>query len=103
MDANGVEEMNSGYWQRQKLSTGQTALIQVEVPKDVMEAERQGSTQISNMMYNSLEGETATLTKKVAFNPEAFTNFSWAMRKGFLDKSDDFACAYSKPFILQQS
>ena len=62
-----------GYWQRTQLPTGQTALVQVQPPKEAIEADRMGSAQISTMMFRSLEGETAAPMKEVAFNPEAFT------------------------------
>jgi len=57
MQDNGIEEMNGGYRQRQKLPTGQLALVQVQPPKEVLEAEKMGSAEISSMMYRSLEGE----------------------------------------------
>lgn len=91
MQENSVEERDGGYWQRRTLPTNEIALVQVQPPKEVIEADRMGSAQISNMMFRSLEGETQALMKKVAFNPEAFTYYGWAKRKGFLDKEDDFA------------
>jgi hypothetical protein len=48
------------------------------------------------MMFRSLDGTTQALLKKVAFNPEAFTYYGWAKRKGFLAPDRDFAdfCNY---------
>ena len=34
----GFQEMNGGYWQRRQLATGETALVPVFPPKDVLEA-----------------------------------------------------------------
>jgi hypothetical protein len=91
MQASGVTEMNGGYWQRRQLPSGETALVQVYPPKEVIEAEQMGNAELSQMMYRTLEGETAALMKKVAFNPEAFTYYSWAKRKGYLGGDKDFA------------
>jgi hypothetical protein len=41
MQDNGVEEMNGGYWQR--LPTGQLALVEMQLPKEVLEAEQLGN------------------------------------------------------------
>jgi len=88
---NAVEKINDTYYQRRVLPSGETALVPTRPPAEVMEAERMGNAEISQMMMRNLEGETAALIKKVAFNPEAFTYFAWAKRKGYLDKDNDFA------------
>ena len=88
---NAVEKINDTYYQRRVLPSGETALVPTKPPAEVMEAERMGNAEISQMMIRNLEGETAALIKKVAFNPEAFTYYSWAKRKHYLDKDNDFA------------
>ena len=57
MQANGVEERGGKYRQRQKLPTGQLALVEVQIPKEVSEAEQFGNAEISSMMFRSLEGD----------------------------------------------
>ena len=39
MQEGGIEERDGFYWQRQRLPTGQTALVQLQSPKDLVEAE----------------------------------------------------------------
>jgi len=51
-------------------------------PQEVLEANKMGNAEISEMMFRTLDGETQALIKKVAFNPEAFTLYGWAKRKG---------------------
>ena len=72
MKANGVEEMNSSYWQKQKLPTGQLALVQIQPSKGVLEAKQLGNAEISSMMFRSLEGDMQALMEKVAFNLQEF-------------------------------
>ena len=67
------------------------ALVEMKPPQAVLQAEKGGNAQISSMMFRGLEGESLALLRKVAFNPEAFTYFTWVKRHGFLDEEDDFA------------
>ena len=83
--------MNGKYYQNRQLSSGEMALVEMIPPPAVVEAEKGGNAQVSSMMFRGLEGETLALLRKVAFNPEAFTYFTWVKRHGFLDEDDDFA------------
>ena len=64
MQEDGIEEMKGGYWQR--LAGGQMALIEVQPPKEVLEAEQLGNAEISSLMFrcalsNSVECMKSTL------------------------------------------
>jgi len=78
MEENGVEEMNGAYWQRQKLPTGQLALVQVQSPKEVIEAEQLGNTEVSSLMYRTLK------VRRQPVKEVAFTYLSWVKMKSFL-------------------
>ena len=57
MQENSVEEMNSCYWQRQKLPTGQMAPVEVQPPNESLTVEQLGNAEIYSMIARTFEGE----------------------------------------------
>ena len=78
MHDGNIQEMSGVYYQRTILPSGQSDLVEVNPPREVLEAESAGSADVSEMMYRTLEGEANALIKKVAVNPEAFEYSTWA-------------------------
>ena len=72
----GLQEINGKYYQNRQLPSGEMALVEKKPPPAVLAVERGGSSQVSDIMFRGLEGETLALLRKVAFNPEAFTYFT---------------------------
>jgi len=58
---NGLQEMNGKYYQNRQLPSGESALVEMKPPPAVVDAEKGGNAQISNMMFRGLEGETLAL------------------------------------------
>ncbi len=85
-----IQEIGGVYYQRTLMPDGKSALIETKPPQAVLDADKVGNAQLSEMMFKTLDGETQALIKKVAFNPEAFILYGWAKRKGYLEKDKDF-------------
>ena len=54
----GVQEMNGGYWQMRQLATGETAMVQVSPPKEVLEANTIDNAKLSQIKFRTFNRET---------------------------------------------
>lgn len=91
MKANNVVDMGGQLMQQIETEEGEVVYKPVQVPRTILAAEQRGSSEISQMMMNQLDGTVQALIRKTAFSPTAFSYFQWSKGKGYLTEEEDFA------------
>jgi hypothetical protein len=76
--------MNGGYWKNTTLYGGEQAMVKVQPPRAVLEADTKSEAETAQLVYKNLDAAQLAIMKKVLFNSESFTYFSWAKSKGLL-------------------